>query len=229
MFLVLPPLALAAAMSLPSANGGSPCPAPVGHLCASADVPVEEPYIPHECDLIFFYKPSILWKVLYCLACTGPPDHVGIVVRLSDGCLVLLEAGPNEEYQVYLMDLPSRLESYPGTIWVRRNQVPLSPCQSAQLTAFAAAQVGKPLAAFRIALAVTPFRARGPIRSKVLGRAHGNRACWFCSELVCEAAIQIGLMDPKVVRPNVTYPHDLFVDEDVILQPTWLPPQRWSR
>src|SRR5262249_26384943 len=46
---------------------------------------LREAYIPKEGDLLFFTDHSPFWRVLYLLAYTAPPYHVGIVVRLHDG------------------------------------------------------------------------------------------------------------------------------------------------
>ena len=57
---------------------------------------------------------------------------------------------------------------------------------------------------------VTPFRARGPLRTWIVGKPHGDRDDWFCSELVTESCVAAGLMDAATARPAATYPRDLF-------------------
>jgi hypothetical protein len=121
-------------------------------------------------------------------------------------------------------------------VWVRRRRLPLTPEQSARLTAFAEAQDGKPFAVVRLAAQVTPFRSRGPLRTWFVGGPHGDRRSWFCSELVVECCVAAGLMDPATARPAATYPRDLFfgrslnlyLDSHLDLEPGWWPPARWA-
>jgi hypothetical protein len=84
---------------------------------------------------------------------------------------------------------------------------------------------------------LTPFRARGPIRTAFVGTPHGlDREAYYCSELVCEACVYTGLMDARTTRPSATYPRDLFMDHSLNpwlnkhlkLAPAWDPPARWT-
>src|SRR5579885_955865 len=79
-----------------------------------------EVYVPAEGDLIFFTDRSLFWRAVYALAHTGPPYHVGIVVRLPDGHMATLEAAPYTTVHVFLLDALPRLHSHPGAVWVRR-------------------------------------------------------------------------------------------------------------
>jgi hypothetical protein len=121
-------------------------------------------------------------------------------------------------------------------LWIRRRRTPLTAEQSARLTAFCAAQVGKPFASLRILAQVTPLRSRGPIRTEYVGKPHGDRPRWFCAELVVEALCAAGLLDPATARPAATYPRDLFYDrspnpwlnQHLNLSCGWYPPAQWT-
>src|SRR5215211_3999916 len=62
-------------------------------------------YTPREGDLVFFDDRSLIWTVLFAWAGTGPPLHMGIVVKKADGSLAVLEAGPDDTVWVTLQDL----------------------------------------------------------------------------------------------------------------------------
>src|SRR6516164_8145396 len=67
------------------------------------------PYEPREGDLIFYDDHSKIWTALFKAAGTGPPLHMGIVVRKPGGTLAVLEAGPDDTVWVDLRDLIPRL------------------------------------------------------------------------------------------------------------------------
>jgi hypothetical protein len=121
-------------------------------------------------------------------------------------------------------------------LWIRRRRMPLTPEQSAKLTAFCTAQAGKPFATWRIVGQLTPFRSRGPLRTEFVGKPHGERKSWFCAELVVESLCAADLLDPATARPAATYPRDLFHDcspnpwlnEHLNLSGSWYPPARWT-
>jgi hypothetical protein len=71
-------------------------------------------------------------------------------------------------------------------------------------------------------------KARGPLRSHLLGSPRLDQRRWFCSQLVVAAAGAAGLLDPRAIPPNSVYPRDLFVDSPWDLRPLWEPPARWS-
>src|ERR1051325_4217979 len=48
-----------------------------------------QPYIPKEGDLIFFDDHNFIWTALFVWAGSGPPLHVGIVVKKTDGALAI--------------------------------------------------------------------------------------------------------------------------------------------
>lgn len=202
---------------------------PTGWLLVCPQNPAgpREPYLPQPGDLVFYAHESLRSLFFYTLARTGKPYHSGIVVNLPDGRPAILEAGPYDYLHVYLMDALPRMRTHQGAIWVRRLRVPLSPEQSARLTAFALEQTGKRFALFRLVREVTPFRAHGWLHGQLFGSAQIDRRTWFCSELVVAAAAVAGLVDPHVVKPNTIYPRDLFRDRPFDLKPCWEEPRRW--
>jgi len=156
----------------------------------------------------------------------------------SDGRLGLIEAGPFNSIKVEVMDPIEHMKAHVRAgdkVWVRRRRVPLTPEQSAQLTAFLERQEGKPFAVLRLLGQMTPFRSRGPLRTWFVGKPHGDREEYFCSELVTESCVAAGLIDGTTARPAATYPRDLFfgrsfnlyLDKHLTLD-DWEPPARWS-
>ena len=135
-------------------------------------------------------------------------------------------------------DMLPHLKEYAdaGRLWIRKRCVPLTPDQSCRLTEFALAQDGKRFALGRLGQQLTPFRSRGPIRTRFIGKPKGDRPSWFCSELVSEACVAAGLINPEQTRPSATYPHDLFfgrsynpyLDHHLEINAGWHPPARWT-
>ena len=160
------------------------------------------------------------------------------MIALPDGQPGMLEAGPHNKPRCQVLELVTNLRCYEleGPVWIRRRAIPLTAEQSADLTAFALAQDGKPFALVRLAGQLTPLRSRGPIRTRFVGGPHGERRSYFCSELVTEACVAGGLLDPATARPAATYPSDLFFDRsrnpylarNLRLAPDWEPPARWT-
>ena len=195
------------------------------------------PYVPQPGDIVLATDGSVFWKVMHNLAGTGHPTHSAIVFARPDGTLAILEGGPHDTIFCRVLDWLPHLLSYEeeGRVWIRRRAVPLTPEQSARLTEFAVAQDGKWFAVGRLALQLTPFRTRGPIRTAYVGKPHGSRWSYFCSELVVEACVAAGLLDAATARPSATYPRDLFLDrslnpylnQHLQLVPCWDPPARW--
>jgi len=198
-----------------------------------------EPYEPQPGD-IFLSTDNLFWaKAGHRLAFSGPPHHSGILFARPDGSMAVLEAGPFNGIWVEAIDLDSDLgehERRGEKVWIRRRRTPLTPEQSACLTQWAMAQDGKRFAVFRLLGQVTLFRSRGPWRTEFLGGPHGERSSYFCSELVMESCVHVGLLDPKTTRPSATYPRDLFFDdssnrflhEHFSLKEGWYPPARWT-
>jgi hypothetical protein len=171
------------------------------------------PYVPKEGDLIFYDDHSIFWTVLFLYAGTGPPLHVGMVVKKDDGTLAVLEAGPDDTIWVKIQDIETRLPQFVkdykgGTISIRRCRQTLSAEKSAALTAFAKAQEGKRYAILRLLIQGTRFRSRGPVRELFLANTYLDQSSWICSELAVAAGTVAGLF-PARVKANVTYPLDI--------------------
>jgi hypothetical protein len=196
------------------------------------------PYAPQPGDIMLATDTSRFWKVMHNLAGTGHPTHSGIVFARPDGTMAILEAGPHDTVHCRVLDALPHLKSYEGEgrVWIRRRAVPLTEHESAELTNFAMAQDGKWFALQRLGLQLTIFRTRGPIRTQFVGRPHGDRHSYFCSELVMECCVVAGLIDYETARPSATYPRDLYLDSSINpyinrtlkLAPCWEPPARWS-
>jgi hypothetical protein len=198
-----------------------------------------EPYFPQPGD-IFLATDQARWsRIGHWLAGGGGVHHSGIFYQRTDGRMALLEAGPFNSVRVESVDPFQHMNKHfqkGDQVWVRRRCVPLTPEQSARLTAFAEAQTGKPFATLRLLGQLTPFRSRGPLRTEYLGRVHGERRSYFCSELVMECCVAAGLRAPEDTRPAATYPRDLFfnhsripfLDRHLRLEPDWCPPARWT-
>jgi hypothetical protein len=197
-----------------------------------------EPYTPQPGDLFLAVTPDFIMRVGHHLAGAGDPHHSGIVFSRPDGTLAVLEAGPLNTLVVTGWDLQDHLRTYEAKerLWIRRRKTPLTPEQSAKLTAFCSAQVGKPFAWLRVLRQITPFRCRGPIRTEYLGKPCGDRRRWYCAEVVVESLVAAGLLDGEIARPAATYPRDLFFDrspnhwlnEHLNLQCGWYPPAQWT-
>ncbi len=198
-----------------------------------------EPYVPQPGDIMLRLDHSTFWRVTHYMALAFDPNGSAIVFARPDGSLAVLEAGPMDTLWVRTLDLLPHLKEYTdiGRVWIRRRRVPLTPEQSQRLTEFALAQDGKRFALLRLGVQLTPFRTRGPIRTYFVGCPHGgNRRSYFCSELVSEACVAAGLLDPARTRPSATYPRDLFfgrsfncfLDHHLDINEGWHPPARWT-
>jgi hypothetical protein len=197
-----------------------------------------EAYVPQPGDLMLRLDGSKFWRVTHYLALAFDPNGSGIVFARPDGSLAVLEAGPNDTHWVGTPDLLPHLREYAaaGQVWIRKRRVPLTPEQSCRLTQFALAADGKRFALARLAGQLTPLRSRGPVRTCFLAHPRGDRSNYFCSELVCEACVAAGLLDPARTRPAATYPRDLFygrslnpyIDKHLDINACWFPPARWT-
>jgi hypothetical protein len=198
---------------------------------AEAEKMQPQPYVPKQGDLIFYDDHNLFWTALFLWAGTGPPTHVGIVVKKDDGTLAVLEAGPDDTIWVKLLDVAPRLpkfhEDYQGTITIRRCKKDLTSEQSQALTKFATAQDGKRYAIVRLLVQGTRFRNRGPVREIFLAHTVLDRSSWICSELVVAAGTVAGLF-PDTVKSNVTYPLDLVNDRRHDLSRTWHAAMTWQ-
>jgi hypothetical protein len=197
-----------------------------------------EPYVPQPGD-IFLSTDQARWSRFGHWAAGGAGvHHSGIVFARSDGRPGLLEAGPLNSLRVEVLDPCEHMGNHErkgDRVWVRRRRVPLTLGESARLTAFAEAQEGKPFATLRMVGQLSLFRSRGPLRTWFLGKPHGSRSRYFCSELVMESCVAAGLLDPATTRPAATYPRDLFygksfnwyLNTHLHLEEGWYPPARW--
>jgi hypothetical protein len=196
-----------------------------------------QPYLPQPGDLFLCTGREWWAKLGHWAAFTGAPQHSGIVFARPDGRLALLEAGPHNTLHCRCLDLIDELTSYAEfeRVWIRRRRVPLTPEQSVRLTAFAVSKEGTRFALWRMFAQLTPFRSRGPWRTRYVGGPHGDRWSYFCAELAMEACVAAGLLDPATTRPAATYPRDIFfghsrnpyIDQHLDLC-AWDPPARWT-
>jgi hypothetical protein len=196
------------------------------------------PYLPQPGDVMLATDPNKFWAITHDLAFAFEPHNSAVVFARPDGSLAILEAGPNDTIWVNALDMLPHLAEYEakGPVWIRKRKCPLTPEQSCALTDFAMRQIGKRFALGRLGGQLTPFRVRGPIRTCFLGKPHGDRRAYFCSELVTESLVACGAIDGATARPAATYPHDLFFDHSLNLYINhhlplvcdWYPPARWS-
>jgi hypothetical protein len=197
------------------------------------------PYIPQPGDIVLSTDGSLFWLAMHNLAGTSHPTHSMIVFVFPDGRPGILEAGPHDTLKVRTLEALPHLWSYEreGRVWVRQRTRPLTPEQSARLTQFALTVDGRDFALIRLAGQLTPFRSRGPLNTFWMGKPQGlAKKSFFCSELVVEACVYAGLIDPRIARPAATYPRDLFLDRSLNLYlnqhfklaPDWAPPARWT-
>jgi hypothetical protein len=189
---------------------------------------------------IFLATDQARWAIVgHWLAGGAGVHHSGIVYAGSDGVMHLLEAGPFNSIQIESMDPATHCREHLKSgdrVWFRRRSVPLTEEQSARLTKFAEAQVGKPFACWRLVGQLSLLRSRGPLRTYFLGGPHGARDSFFCAELVMECCVAAGLLDPETTRPAATYPRDIFygrsfnlyLNTHLHLEDGWYPPARWT-
>lgn len=194
------------------------------------------PYHPRPGDLMFAADNSKFWTFMHKLAGTSHPTHSGIVFLKPDGSTGILEAGPYDTLRVRTLDAIPHLKNYEemGRVWLRARKTPITPEQSAALTAWAMAQDGKRFAICRLGQQLTPLSLRGPVRTHFVAHPRGDRNNFFCSELVMESLVASGLFDAKYARPAATYPRDIFLEESPnpylnkhLKLPCWDPPARW--
>jgi hypothetical protein len=198
------------------------------------------PYQPQPGDVVLSADGSKFWKLMHNLAGTSHPTHSMIVFAMPDGRPAILEGGPHDTLKCRVLEAVPHMTSYEaeGRVWVRRRCVSLTPEQSCRLTQFCLYVNGRDFSLRRLAVQLTPFRTRGPVKTEFVGKPHGpDRDAYFCSELVCEACVDAGLMDPETTRPSATYPRDLFfsgklnpylVHHMKAMDATWEPPARWT-
>src|SRR5262245_22304726 len=196
-------------------------------------------YRPQPGDIFLASDRGRLARAAHWVVGAGGVHHSAIGCARPDGSLAVWEAGPYNTLRVRTLDVLPHLRGHEARgerVWVRQRRVPLTPAQSARLTAWALAQDGKRFAVVRLGAQLTPLRSRGPLRTCFVGGPHGERRSYFCSELVMESCVAAGLVDPAGARPAATYPRDLFMDRSpnpflnrhLDLSPYWFPPARWA-
>jgi len=199
----------------------------------------QTPYCPQAGDILFSVSRFLILRLGHVISGAGQPNHSAYVFRRPDGCLAVMEAGPFDVPLIESRNLVGHLAAYHGRghVWVRPRCVPLTPEQDCRLTAFSMKQEGKPFARLRLLAQVTPFRARGKLKSEIIGGPHGpDRRAYFCAELAAEAFVSAGLVPPADARPAATYPSDLFFDHSrvpyldrhcTLARFGWDTPARW--
>jgi hypothetical protein len=232
---------LVAVGGLPTPTEAPPCASYLYQPAFCIDHALREPaeaYLPQPGDIMLRLDTSVFWRVTHYMALAFDPNGSGIVFARPDGSLAILEAGPNDTMWVRTLDLLPHLQEYAcsGRVWIRRRCTPLTREQSRCLTAFALAADGKRFALIRMGGQLTLLRSRGPLRTYFVGGPRGERSTYFCSELVTEACVAAGLLDPCRTRPSATYPRDLFygrslnlfIDKHLDVNAAWYPPARWT-
>ena len=197
-----------------------------------------QPYVPQPGD-IFLSSDSALWsRVGHWWVGSQGVQHSGIIFARCDGTVALLQAGPFNSVKIEVLDPIAHMREHCADgdrVWLRRRRVPLTPEQSAALTAFAEKQEGKPFATWRMLAQATKLCTRGTLRTEYLGKVNGpDRVSYWCSEMVMEACVYSGLRAAEDTRPTATYPRDLFfghskipfLDEHLRMD-DWCPPARW--
>lgn len=248
---MVPALALAWVLASPGADPVGPQKyppayipreAPFGYLYAPAwDVQLAArwpatAYQPKAGDVVLMSDTNAFWTFLYRLALTGKPGHGGIVATMPDGRLGLLEAGYDGTLWTRFTPLDYKLNTFPGSIWVRERQVPLTPEQDARLTAFAVAAADQRYAVGKFLLQATQLTPRGPLRTAHFGRPMRHEHRYTCAEIILAALLAAGLVDGRTVRPGATYPQDLFydrsrnpyIDRHPPLAGGWGVPRQWT-
>lgn len=231
----LAPLGLLLLLSAPlTAQAPRGALTPVGYLVpahpSTVSLPSSVRYEPQPGDIIFFDDHNRLFHLVFKLAKTSSPIHVGIVVAKADGTPALLDlTGPKTiTAKVVILDIDERFNKFNGDIKVRRLREPLTQEQSQELTRFAYTEAGKPFALPRVMLQGTPFCPRTGLRRALFGKTHLTRDRWFCSELVVAACCCARLIDPRAHCANATYPRDLAYDERINLSGLYHPLMNWT-
>ncbi len=204
------------------------------------------PYGPQPGDLLLFSDDRLGWTLAHNLAKTGKPHHSAIVFRMPDGTLATAQAGSHRDTpsKIGIMRLDEHLRyeaSRTGRrtreIWVRQRKTPLTPEQSEALTQFVYEAEGRRFARVRMFFLMTPWRAKGPLRTAVVGKTDLDQKSYFCSEFVVTALAACGAMDLELARPAATFPRDLFFGTSANrwvarslcpLNRDWEPPARWT-
>jgi hypothetical protein len=219
-----------------------PAEAPYGYLYQpSRDVhpiprfPISN-YTPQPGDVLLLSDTNKFWTIMFRFALTGKPGHNLLVVEMPDGRLGTFEAGYGDTLWSRVTPLDYRINSYHGYIWIRPRSEPLTLEQNQRLTEFAMTANGTHYALAGYIGQLTPFRARGPFRTAVMGKPTGIGRRYYCSQAVLEALVYAGAVDAHTSRPRATYPQDLFydrsrnryIDRHPPLAAGWEAPSLWT-
>jgi hypothetical protein len=197
-------------------------------------------YEPQPGDIVMAADGNPFWTLMHNLAGTSHPTHSMIVFAHPEGRTAILEGGPHDTIKCRVLETIPHMASYEakGRVWVRRRACPLTPEQSARLTEFCLYVNGRDFSLRRLAAQLTPLRTRGPVKTAFVGKPRGPELRgYFCSELVCEAAVYAGIMDRRTTRPSATYPRDIFFGDSPnpylhrhigAMNGPWEPPARWT-
>lgn len=163
---------------------------PSAHAKAAAQKAI--PYTPREGDLIFYDDHNIVMKILFAWAGSGPPSHMGIVVKKPDGSLAVLEAGPDDTVARWFgphLSLAPVSRRYRGSPLQGRAE----QGEVGRANRFRRGPESQRYAVLRFLLQGTPFRPRGllapfvalPISIVIPGSAPSWRSLpaqlWDCS------------------------------------------------
>lgn len=170
-------------------------------------------YDPQPGDIFLGTHKNPMARVLYTLALCGPTaTHAGIVVSRPDGTPCILEAPLMHRVQVE--DIPSRMKSYGGTMYIRERKFPLTAEQNAKLTEWSFRQVGKLYNPAALLVPTFTLPVKFPFE-KHLGPPNLEKSMWMCTSLVTSAGIAGEFLAPDVVRPSGVCAQDLY--DDMIL------------
>jgi len=147
-------------------------------------------------------------------------SHVGLVVQVDEWDMALLwesttlssiadlESGEKRQ-GVQLVPLSARIAAYDGEAAVRHIKLPLTDIQRNALRDFREAMKGRAYEASKMQLVRSLFDQFGPENVTDLSSL-------FCSEMVAEALMRMGLLDPSLPSNEYT-PKDLSMDAKVPL------------
>lgn len=204
--------------------------APTTDACGREQLAVV-PYYPRPGDILLYDNCSKILSLGFRCVGSDAPIHAAMVIARRDGTPAILEVGPNSQphafTKTYIVDVLGRLRTYPGVVLVRRAKFSLSAEQSAALTCFAEAQLGKDFAVGRLLLQATPLRCHSGWRRKLFGDTYLDRKRWICSENVVAAGTVAGIFNPKDQPANAMYPRDLAFNEKYDLSDLYEPACLW--
>jgi hypothetical protein len=163
--------------------------------------------------MILYKRRKPMENFLYRVTNSGPPTHSGVVFRMPDGRLRILETGSLQPPAVDIVEVQPRLNTYKGSLWVRRLHHPLTAGQSAKLTGFALAQGCKRFAKGRVLLEGFSGRNMSCLRWLLVGPPPFERPTYYCSELVLIALVSADVLPIDILGPRMPHPRDLFWDK----------------